>query len=216
MALALAGVAVLTAVAAIGWAWTRPTAPPPAVARFTLAPPDGTTFTVTGPNAPHLAVSPNGRYVAFIADDTRRQRTIWVRALDSLSAQRLDRTDGAMFPFWSPDSQHIAYFADGKLMRISVAGGAPVTICDAPAGEGGAWFQSEGQDGIIVFAPTTDGPLQRVLAQGGVPTAATTLATERPGTHSHSSCPTDASCTWRVGTSQRSMFSPQERSVRSW
>jgi len=178
---ALAGVAVLTAVVATGWAWTRPTAALPAVARFTLAPPDGTTFTVTGPNAPHIAVSPNGRYVAFIADDTQRQRTIWVRALDSLSAQRLDRTDGAMFPFWSPDSQHIAYFVDGKLMRISVAGGAPQTICDAPAGEGGAWFQPEGQDGIIVFAPTTDGPLQRVLAQGGVPTAATTLAAGETG-----------------------------------
>ncbi len=178
---ALAGVAVLTAVATIGWAWTLSTAPPPAVARFTLAPPDGTTFTLTGPNAPNIAVSPNGRYVAFIADDTRRQRTIWVRALDSLSAQRLDRTDGAMFPFWSPDSQHIAYFVDGKLMRISVAGGAPLTICDAPAGEGGAWFQPEGQDGIIVFAPSSDGPLQRVLAQGGVPTAATTLAAGETG-----------------------------------
>ncbi len=178
---ALAAVAVLTAVAAIGWGWTRPTAAPPAVARFTLAPPDGTTFTLTGPNAPNIAVSPNGRYVAFIADDARRQRTIWVRALDSLSAQRLDRTDGATFPFWSPDSQHIAYFVDGKLMRISVAGGAPHTICDAPAGEGGAWFQSEGQDGIIVFAPTSNGPLQRVLAQGGLPTAATTLADGETG-----------------------------------
>ncbi len=47
---------------------------------------------------------------------------IWVRALDSLTAQRLDRTEGADMPFWSPDSQHIGYFADGKLMRISVAG----------------------------------------------------------------------------------------------
>jgi Tol biopolymer transport system component len=178
---ALAGIAALTAVAATGWAWSRPTAAPPAVARFTLASPDGARLTLTGPNAPQLAVSPNGRYVAFIADDTRNQRTIWVRALDSLSAQRLDRTEGAMFPFWSPDSQHIAYFADNKLVRISVAGGAPHTICDAPAGEGGAWFQSEGQDGIIVFAPTSDGPLQRVLAQGGVPTAATTLAEGETG-----------------------------------
>jgi len=178
---ALAAVAVLTAVAATGWAWSRPTAAPPAVARFALAPPDGTRLTLTAPNAPQLAMSPNGRYVAFIADDMQRQRMIWVRALDSLSAQRLDRTEGAMFPFWSPDSQHIAYFVDGKLMRIPVAGGTPHTICDAPSGEGGAWFQSEGQDGIIVFAPTADGPLQRVLAQGGVPTAATTLATGENG-----------------------------------
>ena len=126
-------------------------------------------------------LSPDGRYVAIVADETGRQRTIWVRALDSLSAQRLDRTEGAKFPFWSPDSQHIAYFADGKLMRISMAGGAPLTICDAPDREGGAWFQSEGQDGVIVFAPNPEGPLQRVLAQGGVPTAATTLAEGETG-----------------------------------
>jgi Tol biopolymer transport system component/tRNA A-37 threonylcarbamoyl transferase component Bud32 len=178
---AVAGIAVLTAIAAIGWTWTRPAPAPPAVMRFTMSPPVGTTITNAGPNASQFAISPDGRYVVIVADETGRQRTIWVRALDSLSAQRLDRTEGASFPFWSPDSQHIAYFANGKLMRISMAGGAPLTICDAPAGEGGAWFQSEGQDGVIVFAPTPDGPLQRVLAQGGVPTAATTLVEGETG-----------------------------------
>ena len=79
-------------------------------------------------------------------------------------------------PFWSPDSQHIGYFADGKLMRVSVAGGAPLRICDAGYPEGASWFQAEGEDGVIVFAPDNRGPLQRVPAQGGVPTALTTLA----------------------------------------
>ena len=82
--------------------------------------------------ATQLSVSPDGRYVAFIADENARGRSLWVRALGSLSAQKLDRTDNAIFPFWSPDSQTIAFFADGKLKRIPVSGGSPLVICDAP------------------------------------------------------------------------------------
>jgi serine/threonine protein kinase/Tol biopolymer transport system component len=173
---ALAAVAGLAAAGAVAWAWSRPVATAPAVARFTVPPPDGTTITGYRSQASNLAVSPNGKYVAFVADEAGRERTIWVRALDSLIAQRLDRTEGATYPFWSPDSQHIAYFANGSLMRISVAGGAPLKICDAVDGEGGTWFQEEGKDGIIVFAPTQSGGLQRVLAQGGVATPVTKLA----------------------------------------
>jgi Tol biopolymer transport system component len=177
----VAAASLLAAIGAFGWTWSRPGPTPPAVTRFNLPPAEGTTITSTNPNASTIAVSPNGRYVAFIADEGGRERTIWVRALDSLSAQRLDRTEGAMFPFWSPDSQHIAYFVGGKLMRISVAGGAPLTICDAPNGEGGTWFQTEGQDGVIIFAPQLGGALMRVLAQGGVPTQVTTLAKDEIG-----------------------------------
>ncbi|HET9362497.1 MAG TPA: protein kinase [Vicinamibacterales bacterium] len=173
---ALAAVAGLAAVGAVAWAWSRPVATAAAVARFTVPPPNGTTITGYRSQASNLAVSPNGKYVAFVADEAGRDRTIWVRALDSLIAQRLDRTEGATYPFWSPDSQHIAYFANGSLMRISVAGGAPLRICDALDGEGGTWFQEEGEDGIIVFAPTQSGGLQRVLAQGGVAAPVTKLA----------------------------------------
>jgi serine/threonine protein kinase/Tol biopolymer transport system component len=174
--LAVAAFAVLTAGAAIGWTWLRPAAmAPAAITRFTVPPPEGATITAFRSAASNLAMSPDGRYVAFVADETGRDRTIWVRALDSLIAQRLDRTEGATYPFWSPDSQHIAYFAGGKLMRISVAGGAPLTVSDAADGEGGTWFQAEGQDGVIVFAPAQNGPLQRVLAQGGVPAPVTEL-----------------------------------------
>ena len=168
-------VASLAALAAIGWNWSRPVPPPPAVARFTVPPPEGTIFTSARSFASNQAISPDGRYVAFLTEEPGRERHIWVRAINSLSAQRLDRTDNALYPFWSPDSREIAYFANSKLMRISVAGGAPITICDAPEGEGGAWFQSEGRDGVIVFAPEQNGPLKRVLAQGGVPTTVTKL-----------------------------------------
>ena len=180
---AVAALGVLAAASVLGWMWTRPTSGRPAVTRFTVTPPENVALTVTAPNATQMAVSPDGRLVAFVADELGRARTIWVRALDSLTAQRLDRTEGADMPFWSPDSQHIGFFADGKLMRVSIAGGAPLRICDARDPEGGTWFQAEGQDGVIIFAPETNGPLQRVPAQGGVPTAVTTL-TEGEGAHS--------------------------------
>jgi Tol biopolymer transport system component len=175
---AVAGLAVLTAVIAVSGLWWTLSGSVPAVlgvTRFAMPPPDGVVLAAIGANASHLAVSPDGHYVAFVADDAEHNRAIWVRALDSLSARRLDRTERVSFPFWSPDSQHIAYFSGGKLMRVPVAGGAPLTICDAPAGLGGSWFQPAGEDGAIVFAPAA-GPLQRVPAQGGVPAPVTTLA----------------------------------------
>ena len=168
--------AVLAVLAAIGWTWSRPAPAAPPVLRYTIAPSDGTILTTVGPNASNLAVSPDGRFVAYVADESGRERSIWVRALDSLTARRLERTEAAWFPFWSPDSQHIAYFANGKLMRVALAGGAPSTICDAPNGEGGTWFQTSTDDGTIVFAPSPNDPLSRVPARGGQPTIVTTLA----------------------------------------
>jgi eukaryotic-like serine/threonine-protein kinase len=178
---AIAAFAVVIALAALGWIWSRPSPAPPTVTRFTLAPPEGATLTNYRSFASNLAVSPDGRYVTFVADEPNRERTLWVRAIDALSAQRLDRTEDAAYPFWSPDSQHIAYFAKNKLMRIAVAGGAPLTIADAPDGEGGTWYQEEGKDGVIVFAANQGGPLQRVLAQGGVPAPVTKLEEEETG-----------------------------------
>ena len=172
---ALAGAAVLAAAGIGAWAWTRPVPSVQPVTRFVMAPPDGAILTATGPNASQLAVSPDGRLVAFIADEPGRDRTIWIRALDSMSPRRLDRTEGASFPFWSPDSRHLAYFSSGKLMRIPVEGGTPTPICDATLGEGGAWSPGDG-DGVIVFAPDGTGPLQRVSARGGLPSPVTTLA----------------------------------------
>ena len=88
----------------------------------------------------------------------------------------------ATYPFWSPDSQHIGYFARGKLMRVPVTGGAPLTVCDAPDGEGGTWFQAKDEDGFIVFAPSQSGTLHRVPAQGGPSVAVTT---PRVGENAH-------------------------------
>jgi len=164
LALALVGLAAWT------W-WPRPQPVEVGAVRFTVAPPEGATLTSVNPFATQLSVSPNGRYVAFIADQDKLAPSLWVRALGSLSAQKLDRTDNARFPFWSPDSQTIAFFADGKLKRIPVSGGSPLVICDAPDPNGGTW----NREGVIVFAPNTSSPLHRVLAAGGVSTPITTL-----------------------------------------
>jgi Tol biopolymer transport system component len=83
--------------------------------------------------------------------------------LDSITAQPLSATENAAFPFWSPDSRYIGFFADRKLRKVPRSGGQPEMICDAPNGRGGTWSK----DGIIVFAPLATGPLQRVSANGG-------------------------------------------------
>ena len=90
--------------------------------------------------------------------------TLWVRRLEGRFALSLVNTEGAVFPFWSPDSRSLGFFANGKLMRIEVAGGEPRTICDAGVPRGGSWSSN----GEIVFARFRSA-LSRVSASGGNP-----------------------------------------------
>jgi Tol biopolymer transport system component/predicted Ser/Thr protein kinase len=143
--------------------------------RFSLFPPDkwrlaGTGAVTTGASAP-VAISPDGQRVAFVAASADGKTLLWVRSLDALTAQDLAGTESATSPFWSPDSRSVGFFAGGKLRRIDVSGGPPITLCDAPDNRGGTWSR----DGVIVFAPTNISALQKVSASGGVPTAATVL-----------------------------------------
>jgi hypothetical protein len=98
---------------------------------------------------------------------------LWVRELDSLDAQPIVGTSGARYPFWSPDSRTLAFFADGKLKTVATSGGAVQSLCDAPLGFGGAWSR----DGVIVFAGNTAGGLSSVSDAGGQPRQVTTQAT---------------------------------------
>jgi Tol biopolymer transport system component len=109
--------------------------------------------------------------VAFVARDAAGKSQLWIRSLDNLAAQSLPGTDGAYSPFWSPDSRSLAFFAQTKLKRVEVAGGAAQNLCDASTGRGGAWSR----DGVILFGAST-GPLLRVAAGGGQPTTATKLS----------------------------------------
>ncbi len=117
-----------------------------------------------------FALSPDGRYLA-IAANADGSKLLWLRPLAALDPQALPGTEEARYPFWSPDSRYIGFFAQEKLKKISVTGGPAQTICDAPDGRGGTW----NREGVIVFAPrgATGSGLQRVPAGGGVPSPVT-------------------------------------------
>ncbi len=142
----------------------RETPPVAEPVRFTAPLPDNANFTIVG----IFNVSPDGRKIAFSASGQDGVPRIWIRSMDSLTAQPLpgSETGPALASlFWSPDSRFIAYQADGKLKKIDAAGGPAVVLCDAPGQiVGGAW----NRDGVIVFRK--DGALMRVSAAGGTPT----------------------------------------------
>jgi eukaryotic-like serine/threonine-protein kinase len=123
--------------------------------------------------APQLAVSPDGGSIVFVAS-TDKGAQLWHRSLGSVEANVLPGTEGAAFPFWSPDSRAVAFFAEGKLKRTRVDSGAPQVLCDAVAGRGGTW----NRDNVIVFSPSIVSPLQRVSAGGGVPEVISELDAE--------------------------------------
>ncbi|MBL8291038.1 MAG: protein kinase [Bryobacterales bacterium] len=110
-----------------------------------------------------IAVSPNGMRVVFRAGDIRAATPLLTRRLDDDRTIPLAGTEGGRDPFFSPDGRWLAFFADGKLRKISIDGGLPVTICDALNGRGGAW----GEDGSIVVALDVTGGLSRVDSNGG-------------------------------------------------
>ena len=152
------------------WSWKRER-PTPAVVRSAILAPEKTTFRSTGDGAGPVAISPDGRTVAFVAADATGASTLWVRALDSLAARSLPGTDNARYPFWSPDNGSLGFFADGKLKRIDVAGGPAIALCDSPDPRGGTW----NDDGAILFEPQYREPIFRVSASGGSPIRVTRL-----------------------------------------
>ena len=124
------------------------------------------------------AVSPDGTRIAFVALKDHVS-VLWVRPLDKGESVALPGTQGASFPFWSPDNKSLGFFADNKLKRIDVAGGTPVVITDAPTARGGAW----GPDGTILFAPGVSAPIKRVPARGGAVEAVTDIAADIGPSH---------------------------------
>lgn len=148
------------------------------------APPDGEQlrFLEFPPVEAHfatVALSPDGRRVAFTATRRGGKPMLWVRPLHSLTAVTLPGTEDATFPFWSPDGHSIGFFAQASLKRISASGGTPQILCDAPDGRGGTW----NANGTILFSPSRESGLARVPDTGGSPAPVT--AVDRPRERGH-------------------------------
>jgi eukaryotic-like serine/threonine-protein kinase len=163
--------AIMTLIAlafAIGFVLRAPKSPQPLRLSAEIGA-DANLFTEYGPSA---ILAPDGTRLAFVAAGTDQERRIYVRALDQLQATALSGTENARDLFFSPDGQWLGFFAaDGKLKKISIQGGAAVTLCDALSGRGGSWSE----DGTIVFAPDFRGPLFKVSSAGGSPQPLTTF-----------------------------------------
>ena len=152
-------------------AWNTRTDVPAAqgpVARFVLPVQPGAIF------PGDLELSPNGSYLAY-SSGRPGAKTLYLRSLANPEATALAEIEGGDGPFFSPDSLWLGFFAGGKLKKISVHGGAPITLADAPANQGADW----GEHGSIVFAPIARAGLFEVSANGGVPVALTTPDAER-------------------------------------
>ena len=140
---------------------TSETPPPERTLRYSIAPPENSTVQ-------SFAISPDGKLVAIAAAVNGKQQ-LWLRSLDALQAQPMAGTEDATFPFWSPNSRYIGFFAQGKLKKIAASGGPAQSLCDACSGLGGSW----NRDDVIAFSPAGAGGIQQLPAGGGLPTDAT-------------------------------------------
>jgi serine/threonine protein kinase len=137
--------------------------PPTQLIRASLPPPAEAAYTSLSSLSGSVAISPNGRFLVFAAQAKGNRPQLWVRALDTVVSRPLDETQDGFAPFWSPDSQWIAFFSGGKLKKVEASGGPVETLCDAPLGRGGTW----NQEGFIVFSPNLSQPLFEIAAAGG-------------------------------------------------
>src|SRR5262249_26359757 len=121
-------------------------------------------------NAVLAVISPDGRAIAYQVNDQGKPH-MWIRPLESDQGRALPGTEGGFFPFWSPDSRSLGFFAEGKLKRIEIAGGPARILADASNARGGAWSPN----GTIIFNATSSGPLSRISPDGSKVEPATEL-----------------------------------------
>ena len=144
------------------------------VVRASINAPEKARFNFTGDTAGPMTVSPDGTKLVFSAGGF-----LWVRALSETSPRRLEGTEGATFPFWSPDGRFIGSSVDGKLKIMDISGAPPVTLCDASDMRGASWAA----DGTILFEPGPRTGIFRIAAAGGTVVPVTKLNTPEHTTH---------------------------------
>jgi Tol biopolymer transport system component len=173
VAAAAAGALIAALAAAAVWRTNAPGKPAGVQRVSVLGPPDAPLL----PDSNAVAISPDGRMVAFIVGTpVRSESQLWVRSLDSLEARRIsDDSETPFLPFWSPDSRTVGYFTSSKLKIVPAAGGRAQSLADVAGGRGAAWNAAN----VIVYAPDPSGPLFRVDANGGAPQPVTAIDAAR-------------------------------------
>jgi Tol biopolymer transport system component len=169
-AVVLGLVAVVAAVVGGLAVWNLKPSPPRPVTRSVINLPPGQQL--AGMDiGPSLAISPDGTRLAYVARQAGTQQ-LYVRAMDSLEAKTIPGTEGATNPFFSPDGQWLGFFANRKLKKVSLNGGAPLALANAPFDGGAAW----GSQASIAFSPSNASALQQVSDAGGALQPLTRLA----------------------------------------
>jgi len=159
----VASLVLLLAVAGVTTLWLR-AEPDRRVVQASIGLPTGNVLRSLGSGGGAMRFSPDGNSLAFVVQSSGKQQ-IWVRSLAEREGHPVQGTEGGHRPFWSPDGKSLGFFAMGSMRRVSVSGGAPLTIAPANDGRGGCWLA----DGTIVFAPTPGSCLFVVPASGGEP-----------------------------------------------
>jgi serine/threonine protein kinase/Tol biopolymer transport system component len=156
--------ALLIALALLLFVFARFRDTPGPVLLANIATPEGTA------QLRDIAISPDGRFLVM-APEAKGQLQLWLRKMDTSELLPMPNTEGAVRPFWSPDSREIAFFANGKLKKVAVGGGPAQSLCDVANPQGGSWSPG----GVIVFSPGRRGvSMQRVSSSGGMATDVTT------------------------------------------
>ncbi len=156
------GVMLLVAAIAGIAIWNPKPSPPQPVSRVVITLPPNERL--AGLDQPAVALSSDGKQLVFVATQGGTQQ-LYLRAMDNLEARSIPNTEGAVNPFFSPDGQWVGFFAAGKLKKVSVSGGAALTLGDAADPRGANWSIQ----GMIAFAPTNVSILQQVPDGGGAP-----------------------------------------------
>jgi eukaryotic-like serine/threonine-protein kinase len=155
----------------------RPPGSSPSI-RAVINPPADTHFRLTSDVAGPPVLSPDGEDLAFTATGADGKTSIWVRPMNAADPHALPDTDNAIFPFWSPDSRSIGFFANGKMKTIELNGTTAQALCDAQLGRGATWSPG----GVIVFSASPISALSQINASGGSPP--TPLTKLDPALHS--------------------------------
>jgi len=172
-------VALAIVLGTVAGALLKPSRPDAESTRTVIEPPAKTSLSLTGDFGGPPVLSPDGRWLAFAATGIDGKAALWVRPMNAMEPRVIAGTEGATFPFWSPDSRSVGFFASSKLKTVDLSGTSLAVVCDANFGRGGTW----GPDGAILFAPDTQTPIMRVAPGGGTPAPATKIDVAQHTSH---------------------------------